>query len=73
MFYRIMLPPPGYRGFMVAEYRTLEYQSLIRSLFHVDGSRFFPTIEEAMGSLPPSTIELPFDRYAQFLRLFEAP
>lgn len=73
MFYRVLLPPPGYRGFMVAEYRTLEYQSCTRSLFHTDGSRCFPTIEEALGALPSITVELPFERYAQFIRLFQAP
>ena len=73
MFYRIMLPPPGYRGFMVAEYRTLEYQSCVRSLFHTNGSPFFPTIEEALGALPPITVELPFERFSQFIKLFKTP
>lgn len=71
MYYRIALPPPGYHGFMVAEYRTLEYQSYVRALLNTGGSRFFSTIEEAVGALPPATSELPFERYAQFIKLFE--
>ena len=74
MFYRIIESPPGYRPdekYMVAKYPTLAIGSS-QAIFSDTGSRFFPTIENARGALPPNAKQLPFESEPPFVELWEA-
>lgn len=75
MYYRILDAPPGYPHdckYMVAAYETLEYSTCVGSVLGNDGRRFVRTIEEARELIPKPRVQLPFDRDAQFLELWES-
>ena len=68
MFYRILEAPPGYppeQGYLLVKYRALNYESVR------EPPRFFATIEDARAAIPNVHKQLPFDRDAQFIELWE--
>lgn len=76
MLYRIIEAPPGYppdQNYMVAMYRTLDYDTLCGRVRNAGGSQFFETVEAARKAIPANARRLPFDRDHQFLELWEAP
>jgi len=75
VFYRILSSPPGYgpaQRYMLAKYRTLEYDSRIAQVKNLDGSLFFATLEEAHKAIPAEAKRLPFEPEDQFLELWES-
>ncbi len=75
MFYRIMMAPPGYpphQKYMVAPYRSLEFESSVERVKNVDGSAFFATLEEARKAIPADGRQQPFQPEHQFLELWES-
>jgi hypothetical protein len=75
MFYRILMAPPGYaphQRFMVATYKTLEFDSCTGSVNNLDGSGFFGSLEEARQAMPTDATRLPFQPQHQFLELWES-
>jgi hypothetical protein len=77
MFYRILSAPPGYpphQQYMVAAYRTLEFQSSIGYVKNSDGSKYFGSLEEARMALPSDAEQLPFQPEPSdfFLELWES-
>ena len=77
MFYRILFAPPGYppdHRFMVGEYRDLEWGSFLGSVAVTSptGSKFFETLDDARAAIPQPARQLPFERDAQFIELWES-
>ena len=76
MFFRILHAPPGYpheKQYLVAIYRTLDYDSSESWVTNDAGSKFFSTIEEARRVIPSNARQLPFEPEDQFVELWEAP
>ena len=75
MFYRILSAPPGYAAhekFMVAKYNTPQADSCCGDVRNADGSRFFPTLEDARRAIPGDAREVPFEPEYQSLELWES-
>ncbi len=76
MFFRIMSAPPGYgpeERFMVAGYPDRDFRLPGFSIFNDEGSRFAASLEEARAMLPKNAKRLPYERYCQYLELWELP
>jgi hypothetical protein len=70
------MAPPGYpphEDYMVAAYTALDLESCCGGVENTDGSRCFPTIEEARKAIPDDARRLPFQSEYQFLELWESP
>ncbi len=75
MFYRILMAPPGYaphQKYMLAAYKTLEFDSCTGGVNNSDGSRFFGSLEETRQAIPGDANQLPFHPEHQFLELWES-
>lgn len=75
VFYRILIAPPGYappQNFMVGEYTTLNFESCPGTIKGVDGSKFFPSLEEARKAIPQPANRLPSKVEDQFIELWES-
>ncbi len=73
MFYRILWAPPGYvhpKNYMLAKYRTLDYDSRIAQVKSADDSPFFATVDEARCPLMQSVFDL--NPIISFLELWES-
>lgn len=73
MFYRVILAPPGYQGFMVMECRTRDPQSQIAKLRSKCGTSFFPTMDDARKVIPHEAKQIPFEpENPVYLELWES-
>jgi hypothetical protein len=75
VIYRILAAPPGYPPedrYMVAAYKTREYDSCLGNVRRADGTFFAATLEGARGLLPADARRLPFEPEDQFLELWES-
>jgi hypothetical protein len=74
MFYRIILPPPGYQGFMVMECRTRDTHSQAGKLRNQIGTLFFATMEDARSAIPSGATQIAFEpENPAYLELWETP
>ncbi len=58
-------------GFLVASYRSLDFDSSEDFFRTEDGSRFLATIEEARSIIPKEAVRLPFIQHYQFIELWK--
>jgi hypothetical protein len=61
MYYRILMAPAGYaahQNYMLAAYKTSEFDSSTGYVNNFDGSRFFGSLEETRQAIPADAKQL---------------